>query len=84
MNKRNWLLALSLSLAFSPCYADWAKLKAAASDLGAAVSETSKEVWQDVSDFSKKSWASISAWGEDASIPPGSGPTRASRPARSG
>lgn len=66
MNKRNWLLALSLSLAFSPCYADWAKLKAAASDLGAAVSETSKEVWQDVSDFSKKSWASISAWGEDA------------------
>ncbi len=34
MNKRNWLLALSLSLAFSPCYADWAKLKAAASDSG--------------------------------------------------
>ena len=52
MNKRNWLLALSLSLAFSPCYADWAKLKAAASDLGTAVSETGKEVWQDVSDFS--------------------------------
>lgn len=66
MNNRNWLLALSLSLAFSPCYADWAKLKAAASDLGTAVSETGKEVWQDVSDFSKKSWASISAWGEDA------------------
>ena len=30
------------------------------------MSETSKEVWQDVSDFSKKSWDSISAWGEDA------------------
>ncbi|WP_042013659.1 beta cell expansion factor BefA [Aeromonas fluvialis] len=66
MNKRNGLLALSLLLVVSPSHADWEKLKAAAADLGTAVSETSKEVWQDVSDFSKKSWASISAWGEEA------------------
>ncbi|PJG60606.1 beta cell expansion factor BefA [Aeromonas cavernicola] len=66
MNKRNWLLALSLMLVLSPSHADWEKLKAAASDLGTAVSETGKEVWQDVSDFSQKSWASISAWGENA------------------
>ncbi|MGL5706912.1 MAG: beta cell expansion factor BefA [Aeromonas sp.] len=66
MNKRNGLLALSLMLVMSPSHADWEKLKAAAADLGTAVSETSKEVWQDVSDFSKKSWASISAWGEKA------------------
>ncbi|WP_421181461.1 beta cell expansion factor BefA [Aeromonas enteropelogenes] len=63
---KKWLMALSLGLVLSPAHADWAKLKEAASDLGTAVSETSKEVWQDVSDFSKKSWASVSAWGEDA------------------
>ena len=66
MNTRVWVSALSVSLACSPSYADWAKLKAAAADLGAAVSETGKEVWQDVSDFSQQRWASISAWGEDA------------------
>jgi len=60
MKNHKWLLGLAVSLAISPCYADWAKLKAAASDLGSALSETGKEVWQDVSDFSKKSWASIS------------------------
>ncbi|MEM0554529.1 MULTISPECIES: beta cell expansion factor BefA [Aeromonas] len=66
MKNHKWLLGLAVSLAISPCYADWAKLKAAASDLGSALSETGKEVWQDVSDFSKKSWASISTWGEEA------------------
>jgi len=66
MHKRNWLLAMSLALVVSPGHADWEKLKAAAAELGTAVSETGKEVWQDVSDFSKKSWASVSAWGEEA------------------
>ncbi|MBR7630380.1 hypothetical protein KAT72_15460 [Aeromonas popoffii] len=66
MKIRFLVIATTLALASTPGLADWAKLKAAASDLGTAVSETGKEVWQDVSDFSKKSWASISAWGEEA------------------
>ncbi|MGL4249910.1 MAG: beta cell expansion factor BefA [Aeromonas sp.] len=66
MHKRNGLLALSLAMVSFHGYADWEKLKVAASELGVAVSETGKEVWQDVSEFSRESWASISAWGKEA------------------
>src|SRR5690606_31245895 len=46
--------------------ADWAKLKEAASELGTAVSDTSKEAWKGITDFSKETWESVSSWGAEA------------------
>ncbi len=55
-----------MALMSAPSLADWAKVKAAASELGSAVSDTSKEAWQSVTDFSKATWASVSQWGSEA------------------
>ncbi|MGB6190209.1 MAG: hypothetical protein WBF70_16800 [Aeromonas molluscorum] len=64
--KMRTLPLLMVALVAMPGHADWDKLKSAASDLGDAVSETSKEAWRDVSDFSKQTWDSASQWGEEA------------------
>ncbi len=66
MKSRSWLIAAVLALASGPSHADWAKLKEAASELGTAVSDTSKEAWQGITDFSKATWESVSSWGADA------------------
>lgn len=41
-------------------------MKEAASELGTAVSDTSKEAWQGITDFSKATRESVSSWGADA------------------
>ncbi|HAT1544774.1 beta cell expansion factor BefA [Aeromonas hydrophila] len=66
MKVRFLVIATTMALASAPSLADWAKVKAAASELGSAVSDTSKEAWQSVTDFSKATWASVSQWGSEA------------------
>ncbi|MGY3902181.1 beta cell expansion factor BefA [Aeromonas lusitana] len=66
MKSRLWLIAAALVVASTPSHADWAKLKEAASELGTAVSDTSKEAWKGITDFSKATWESVSTWGADA------------------
>ncbi len=66
MKIRFLVIATAMALASAPSLADWAKVKAAASELGSAVSDTSKEAWQSVTDFSKATWASVSQWGSEA------------------
>ncbi len=66
MKIRFLVIATALALASAPGLADWAKVKAAATELGNAVSDTSKEAWQSVTDFSKATWASVSQWGSEA------------------
>ena len=66
MKIRFLVIATTMALASAPSLADWAKVKAAASELGSAVSDTSKEAWQSVTDFSKATWESVSTWGADA------------------
>ncbi len=66
MKIRFLVIATAMALMSAPSLADWAKVKAAASELGSAVSDTSKEAWQSVTDFSKATWASVSQWGSEA------------------
>ena len=54
MKIRFLVIATALALASTPGLADWAKLKEAASELGTAVSDTSKEAWKGITDFSKE------------------------------
>ncbi len=66
MKIRFLVIATALALASTPSLADWAKLKEAASELGTAVSDTSKEAWKGITDFSKETWESVSSWGAEA------------------
>ncbi|KLV06972.1 lipoprotein [Photobacterium aquae] len=59
-------IAVMLMLAVAPAQAGWDEIKKSASDLGKAVSDSSKEVWDQVSDFSKETWESVAKWGDDA------------------